>query len=61
MNIKDLETKVTNQVIASLEAGSPPWHKPWVRDGSINGLLMSHHNGETGHVYTGINLSLIHI
>ena len=55
MNIKDLETKVTNQVIASLEAGSPPWHKPWVRDGSINGLLMSHHNGETGHTYTGIN------
>jgi len=55
LNIKDLEAKVTNQVIASLEAGSPPWHKPWVRDGSINGLLMSHHNGETGHTYTGIN------
>ena len=55
MNIKDLEAKVTNQVISCLEAGSPPWHKPWIRDGSINGLLMSHHNGETGHTYTGIN------
>jgi len=55
MNIKDLETKVTNQVIASLEAGVPPWHQQWVKDGSTNALLMSHHNGETGHTYTGIN------
>jgi len=55
MNIKDLEAKVTNQVIASLEAGSPPWHKPWVRDGSTNQLFRSHYNGETGHTYTGIN------
>jgi len=55
MNIKVLETKVTNQVIASLEAGVPPWHAAWVNDGSINGLLMSHHNGVTGHAYTGIN------
>ena len=55
MNIKDLEAKVTNQVIASLEAGVPPWHQQWVKDGSTNALLMSHHNGETGHVYTGIN------
>ena len=56
MNIKDLEAKVTNQVIASLEAGVPPWHQQWVKDGSTNALLMSHHNGETGHTYTGINL-----
>ena len=55
MNIKDLETKVTNQVIASLEAGVPPWHQQWVKDGSTNALLMSHHNGVTGHAYTGIN------
>ena len=55
MNIKDLEVKVTNQVIASLEAGVPPWHQQWVKDGSTNALLMSHHNGETGHTYTGIN------
>ena len=55
MNIKDLEIKVTNQVIASLEAGVPPWHQQWVKDGSTNALLMSHHNGETGHTYTGIN------
>ena len=55
MNIKDLEAKVTNQVIASLEAGVPPWHQQWVKDGSTNALLMSHHNGETGHTYTGIN------
>ena len=55
MNIKDLEVKVTNNVITSLEAGVPPWHPAWVKDGSTNALLMSHHNGETGHVYTGIN------
>ena len=55
MNIKHLEAKVTNQVIASLEAGVPPWHQQWVKDGSTNALLMSHHNGETGHTYTGIN------
>ena len=55
MNIKDLEAKVPNQVIASLEAGVPPWHQQWVKDGSTNALLMSHHNGETGHTYTGIN------
>ena len=55
MNIKDLEAKVTNQVISCLEAGVPPWHPAWVKDGSTNALLMSHHNGETGHTYTGIN------
>ena len=55
MNIKDLEVKVTNNVITRLEAGVPPWHQQWVKDGSTNALLMSHHNGETGHTYTGIN------
>jgi antirestriction protein ArdC len=55
MNIKDLEDKVTNQVIASLEAGVPPWHKTWDNDGSQNPLFRSHYNGESGHVYTGIN------
>jgi len=55
MNIKDLEAKVTNNVITRLEAGVPPWHQQWIKDGSTNALLMSHHNGETGHTYTGIN------
>ena len=29
----DVYTHVTNQIIAQIEAGTPPWRKPWTGGG----------------------------
>lgn len=31
----DIYARITNQIIAQLEAGVRPWTQPWISDGSI--------------------------
>ena len=50
---RDHYADVTAQIIAALEAGTPPWRRPWDRD-STGGPTMPH-NATTGARYRGIN------
>jgi len=54
---RDLYAEVTNQIIAALEAGTPPWKKPFdpEKAGSSSGPI----NGATGRRYRGINTLLL--
>ena len=46
---------VTDTIIAEIEAGTPPWRKPWT--GSASGIaLPTRHNGEE---YRGINILML--
>ena len=38
--------EVTNRIIAALEAGTPPWRKPW--DSSKTGRYAGDHSPKTG-------------
>jgi len=51
---RDVYQEITNTIIASLEAGTIPWHKPWSCCGD-RGLPRS---GSTGKPYSGINTLL---
>lgn len=53
----DLYAEVTNQIIAALEAGTPPWACPW--DKSHGSLLPA--NLTTGRRYRGINVMLLNL
>ncbi|SOE01530.1 ArdC family protein [Caenispirillum bisanense] len=47
---------VTDRIIAALEAGTPPWRKPWdAGKAAMTGPL----NAVTGHRYRGINVLLL--
>ena len=51
----DVYAHVTNTIIAEIEAGAPPWRKPWT--GSTAGIaLPKRHNGEA---YRGINILML--
>src|SRR3954447_12100364 len=50
---RDHSAEVTAQIIAALEAGTPPWRRPWDRD-KAGGPMMPH-NAITGTGYRGIN------
>jgi len=51
----DLHEQITAQIIEAIEAGCPPWRKPWT--GSSNGAsLPLRHNGEP---YRGINILVL--
>src|SRR4051812_23082705 len=50
---RDHYAEVTAQIIAALEAGTPPWRRPWDRD-KAGGPMMPH-NATTGTRYRGIN------
>ena len=50
---RDHYADVTAQIIAALEAGTPPWRRPWDRD-RAGGPTMPH-NATTGTRYRGIN------
>lgn len=51
----DVYTHVTDTIIAELEAGTPPWRKPWT--GSTSGIAFpTRHNGEE---YRGINVLML--
>jgi antirestriction protein ArdC len=56
---RDHYAEVTNQVIAALEAGAPPWRKPWdarVAGGPAPGAPR---NAATGARYHGINTIIL--
>lgn len=48
----DVYTHVTNQIIAQIETGTPPWRKPWTGSGA-SVSLPERFNGEA---YRGINI-----
>jgi len=50
---RDHYTEITTQVIAALEAGTPPWRRPWDQ-GKTGGPSMPC-NATTGASYHGIN------
>lgn len=52
----DLYERVTDTIIAQLEAGTVPWVQPW-RNGNRTAALP--HNAVTGRAYSGINVVLL--
>jgi len=51
----DVHQTITDQIIAAIEAGCPPWRKPWT--GSTAGACLPlRHNGEA---YRGINILVL--
>lgn len=56
-SVPDLYARVTASVIASLEAGVPPWVCPWSRSGTGGSQLPV--NATTGRAYRGINVLLL--
>ena len=52
MKMSDLYASVTNRIVAELEAGAPPWVKPW-KDGRRTGIMPQ--NAATGRAYSGVN------
>jgi antirestriction protein ArdC len=51
---RDHYQEVTDRIIAALEAGTPPWRRPWDPD-KTGGPAMPH-NAATGQRYRGINV-----
>src|SRR5262245_37661771 len=52
---RDLYAAVTGRILAELEAGAPPWVKPWSRTPGRN----HPHNAATGRPYSGCNVVLL--
>ena len=50
----DIHTRITQQIIAQLEAGTRPWSQPWTSGGTISRPLR--HDGTP---YSGINIVLL--
>lgn len=56
---RDLYAEVTNKIIASIEAGTPAWRKPWTTVGGSfagGGVFPRRANGQR---YTGVNVVLL--
>jgi antirestriction protein ArdC len=53
---ENLFDRVTNKIIADLEAGVPPWRKPWSVGNLAPLLRPRRHNGE---FYNGMNILLL--
>ncbi|WP_367179880.1 ArdC-like ssDNA-binding domain-containing protein, partial [uncultured Tateyamaria sp.] len=51
----DVYSHVTNQIVAQIEAGTPPWRKPWT-GGGASVSLPERFNGEA---YRGINILML--
>ncbi|SFU17372.1 ArdC family protein [Sedimentitalea nanhaiensis] len=51
----DLHKTITDQIIDAIEAGCPPWRKPWTGSAACPGLPVRH-NGEP---YRGINVLVL--
>ena len=56
MKIADLYRRVTERIVAELDAGVPPWVKPW-KTGRSDGLMPR--NAATGRPYRGINIPIL--
>src|SRR3954454_13010469 len=54
---RDLCAEVTAQIVAALEAGTPPWRRPW--DENKAGGPMGAHNATTGIRYRGMNTMML--
>ena len=54
---QDVYTRITNQIVTSLEQGVRPWMKPWDA-GNMDGKIMRplRHNGQP---YSGINILML--
>lgn len=55
---RDIHQEITDQMIAALEADSPPWIKPW-KDSGTGASMSMPHNAGTGRAYSGINVLLL--
>ncbi len=55
--VHDIYQTVTNQIIAALEAGTPPWLCPW----HGTGVDARPANATTGRMYRGINVLLLNL
>lgn len=53
---RDHYAEVTNRIIAALEAGTPPWRRPWDPQKAGGGGPV---NGVSGHRYRGVNALLL--
>lgn len=51
----DIKQHVTDTIVAQIEAGTPPWRKPWTGDATGAGFPLRH-NGEQ---YRGINILML--
>ncbi len=51
----DVYEEVTNQIVSALEAGTPPWRKPWTGDAA--GFSMP--KRANGEMYKGINVLML--
>lgn len=49
----DIRKQITEQIVAALEAGTPPWRKGWTTTGGL------HFNGATQKPYRGLNQILL--
>ena len=53
----DIYTKITDQIVAELEKGVRPWHKPWAA-GHVAGPV-SRPLRSNGKPYSGINVLML--
>ena len=53
-SLRDHYAAVTAQIIAALEAGLPPWRRPWDQDKAAGPTMPQ--NATTGALYRGINV-----
>lgn len=58
MKLPDLYTSITAEIVRQLEAGTPPWVKPW-KDSRVPGVGMIPSNLVTGRTYSGSNVLLL--
>ncbi len=56
MSNRDIHAEVTARIIAALEAGPPPWRRPWSKEGGGPSLPR---NTISGHRYRGVNALLL--
>lgn len=51
----DIKQHVTDTIIAQIEAGTPPWRKPWTGDVAGASFPLRH----TGEKYQGVNVLML--
>ncbi|NFV80684.1 ArdC family protein [Magnetospirillum aberrantis] len=56
MSRRDIHAEITARIIAALEAGTPPWRRPWGKGGPAPSWPR---NAVTGRPYRGINALLL--
>ena len=54
---QDIYTRITNQIVASLEQGVRPWSRPW--SGENVATRITRHLRQNGVPYSGINILVL--